>query len=647
MAAALRHRGPDDQGTWCDTAESLALGHSRLAVLDLSPTGRQPMVDAAERRALVLNGEIYNHLDLRRELAAKGHAFRGTSDTETLLAAIAEWGLAATLLRSNGMFALALWDRLERRLSLARDRLGQKPLYYTASGRRLLFASQIKALLAHPGFEPRVRRDAIPLLLRRSCLPAPYTILEDVWQLPPGHILEVGLDDLAAGRGLAEPTAWWSVVSVFERGVEDPLQGSENELVDDLEALLLDAVRRTTLSDVPLGCFLSGGVDSSLVAALLTAVSDRPPPTFTIGFGEKRYDESPYAARVARHLGTEHVEHRVEAAEALAVVHEIPEVWDEPFADSSQIPTLLLSRLARRRVTVALSGDGGDELFAGYANYRLLRTLSRLDALPRPLLAPLAAVLSRLPASSASPDGSGLRGRRGERLRRLGRFLAETRGLDDMHLRLLSTWKRPADLVPGSREPVTLLNTPARWPPIRDVVRRAQALDAATYLPDDILVKVDRAAMSVGLETRLPLLDHRVVEWAARLPPAADASRDKHLLRRVLLRHLPVELFARPKMGFSVPLDDWLRGRLRPWCEALLAPDRLRREGFFDSGPITEKWRQHATGSNDWAGYLWPVLMFQAWHERWLANRIRCPAGGSDAARQAASRAERSVESGP
>ncbi len=617
LASCLRHRGPDAEGAWAEEDGSAALGHRRLAVVDLSAAGRQPMASPCGRYVLVYNGEIYGFQGLRRELASQGNRFRGHGDTEVLLAALVTWGVKEALERVDGMFAFALWDRRCRRLVIARDRMGQKPLLYAFTGTGFIFASELQALRAVPGLDAEPDRGSLALLLRRGSIAGRHTILRGVSRLPPGTWAAVDLADLEAGRKALEACHYWSLREVFEAGARDPFPGPPEAAREELHLRLRHAVRRTGHADVPLGAFLSGGVDSSLVVALLQEVAAEPVQTFTIGFNNPAFDEADAAAAVARHLGCRHRSWRLREEDALAVVPRLPEIYDEPFADPSQIPTVLLSRMTRRHVTVALSGDGGDELFGGYANHRLLLRLARLARLPSPLTAIAGAALRRLPAGSAG--GSGLRGRPLERLRRLGDFLAACRTLDEMHLRLLSTWKHPAGLVRGGDEPAVLLNSPKRWPDIRHPTGRAMALDALTYLPEDILVKVDRAAMAVSLETRMPLLDRRVVELAARLPVEMNLAdpRGKGLLRAILKHYLPAGLVDRPKRGFSVPLDAWLRGALRDWAEALLVPERLDREGYLVPEPIWEKWREHQEGRNDWAGYLWPVLMFQAWYERW------------------------------
>ena len=635
MASALIHRGPDDGGLWCDREAGVALTSRRLAILDLSPEGHQPMESACGRWVLTHNGEVYNFRRLREELVAAGHRFRGESDTEVVLAALTEWGLERTLPRLNGMYAQAIWDREERALTLARDRLGQKPLYFGRVRPGLLgFASELKAFHAVPGFAPEIERRALPLLLRRGCIPAPWTIYRGVWKLPPGHSLRLPAAGVAPDADLAAASQpYWSAVEAIERGAAEPFEGGDEEAAGALEELLGDAVELCMISDVPLGALLSGGVDSSTVVALMAKRSPGRVRTYSIGFSPGRFDEAPHAARVAAYLGTEHTELYVTEEDALAVVPELPVIYDEPFADPSQIPTYLVCRLAREHVTVALSGDGGDELFGGYPKYRQLATLLRLARLPAPLAAAGAFASRHLPFPSA-PRLSAL-GAAGEKLAaleikekagKLAGYLDRARTPDAMTVRLLSLWTDPAALVPGVEEPLTGLTDPARWPRIADPIRRAMAADMLLYLPDDILAKVDRAAMAVSLETRVPLLDHRVVELAARLPRRLVTR--KAVLRRVLHRHVPPALVERPKMGFSVPLDAWLRGRLQSWAEELLDPGRLEREGHFDSAAVTARWRRHLAGAEDLAPFLWPVLMFQAWHERWAARpaAVQAPA---------------------
>lgn len=627
MTAALLHRGPDDGGTWFDEAAGVGLGNRRLAIVDLSAQGHQPMRSASGRYTLVLNGEIYNHAALRDEVLAdaKGSvAFRGHSDTEVLLAAIERWGLRGALERSVGMFALALWDAEERVLWLARDRVGEKPLYYARAGpdgRAVLFGSELKALRAHPAFQQVIDRDALALYFRFGYVPAPFSIYQGCRKLPPGTVLRIGSDGAAS-----EPESYWSARAVVERGQSQPFAGTEQEAADRLEALLRDAVRLCMVSDVPLGVFLSGGVDSSTVTALMQAQSPEPIRTFAIGFHEAAYDEAQAAKRIAEHLGTRHTELYVTPEEARAVIPRLPAMYDEPFADSSQIPTFLVAQLARRHVTVALSGDGGDELFGGYQRYfRGARAWDRARGVPRPLRALAARGLRALSPRTwdvlLKPAMPLLRkrlrdGTAGDNVHKLAAVLA-ARDAWEFYLRAVSVWDRPEALVRGAREPPALATDHAARPGIDDTALRMMYLDLLTYLPDDILVKVDRASMACSLEARVPLLDHRVVAFAWSLPRAmrVRGGEGKPLLRAVLARHVPRAMFERPKQGFGVPVGAWLRGPLRPWAEALLDAERLRREGFLDPAPVRARWAEHLSGRRNWTAQLWAVLMFEAWLE--------------------------------
>ncbi|HLV78789.1 MAG TPA: asparagine synthase (glutamine-hydrolyzing) [Chthonomonadaceae bacterium] len=622
MTATLVHRGPDDSGTFVDALAGLALGFRRLAIVDLSPAGHQPMVSASGRYVIVYNGEVYNFARLRRELEGQGAAFRSRSDTEVILAAVEAWGVKRALQRFIGMFALALWDRQERVLTLARDPLGIKPLYYTCAGGTVLFGSELKALRAHPAFCPEIDRNALPLLLRFNYIPAPYSIYKNVYKLPPGTLLTA-----PAGAGdLAAPEPYWSAREVAERGVADPLACSEDEAVERLDALLRDAVGLQMVADVPLGVFLSGGIDSSTVAALMQAQSSRPIRTFSIGFAEAGYDEAQHARAVACHLGADHTELYVTPQEAMAVIPRLPALYDEPFADASQIPTFLVSQMARRHVTVSLSGDGGDELFAGYTRYFWARGLwRRIGRMPRSLRGATASVLAGVPpgawdgmfAAAGAALPRRLRPcRPGDKLAKLAEVVGAG-GPDALYLALVSHWKDPAALTPGAVEPPTPLTRQDGGPALPEFTQRMLYLDTISYLPDAILTKVDRASMGVSLEARVPLLDHRVVEFAWRVPLALKIKNEqgKWLLRQALYQYVPAALIERPKTGFAIPLDSWLRGPLRDWAEALLDEGRLRAEGFFAPAPIRARWTQHLAGRNNWQYYLWSVLMFQAWLE--------------------------------
>lgn len=615
MNDTIAHRGPDGDGVWVDEAAGVALAHRRLAIVDLSPLGRQPMESADGRWVIAYNGEIYNFQDLRAELEAAGHRFRGHSDTEVLVEGVAAWGVEATARRLVGIFALALWDRRERALHLARDQMGVKPLYWARFGGTVLFGSQPKALRAHPAFRADIDRDALASYLRFAYVPAPHTIYAGVHKLEPGCILTICQD--------AEPvrTVYWSLEAAVRAGVSDRLSLSDEEAADRLEALLSDAVGRQMMADVPLGAFLSGGVDSSTVVALMQAQSARPVRTFTIGFREAGYDESADARAVARHLGTDHTELTVEPGDALAAIPAMADWYDEPFADSSQVPTFLVSQLTRRSVTVALSGDGGDELFAGYRRYFLGARLWRgLAPLPAGLRGAAAGLIRTVPPARWDALLGRVPGLRmaGDKMHKLAGILG-CADADAVYRALVSQWPDPAQVAPGGHEPRGLLWAADPAALLPDFTERMQYLDAATYLPDDILAKVDRASMAVALEARVPLLDHRVVEFAWRLPlhQKIRDGQGKHLLRRVLYRHVPKELIERPKMGFSVPIAEWLRGPLRPWAEELLDERRLRAGGLLDAGIVRTAWAEHLSGRRNWQHRLWAVLMFQAWKARW------------------------------
>jgi len=618
MTAALVHRGPDDQGIWLDQQAGMALGHRRLSILDLSPCGHQPMLSHCGRYVLAFNGEIYNYQALRDRLD-NATPWRGHSDTEVLLAWISRHGLAATLGELNGMFAFALWDRAERRLTLARDRLGEKPLYYGRNGGRFLFGSELKALTGHPGWKGELDRDALAAYLRLCYIPSPYSIYRGVSKLEPGTYATLG-----PGQQMPDVEVYWSARQAAEQGLATPFQGSEDSAVDALESLLQDAVGLRMHADVPLGAFLSGGIDSTTVVALMQAQSARPVRTFSIGFHEAGFDEAVYARPIAEHLGTDHTELYVTARQCLDTIADLPRLWDEPFADSSQIPTLLVSAMARRDVTVCLSGDGGDELFGGYSRYLWTRdTWRRIGWMPLSLRRAVAAVVTGIPPAAwdrlLRPLRSLLPGplaiaSPGDRLHKAVDILTGD-SPETLYLRMLSHWKDPAALVIGAQEPATVLTDATRRARTGSITEAMMFMDSVLYLPDDILVKVDRASMGVGLEARVPLLDHRLYEFAWSLPLTWKVAGQvgKRPLRRIVERHVPKTLLDRPKMGFGIPLQDWLRGPLRDWAEALLAEERLRRDGVFRSDPIRAKWIEHVDGRRNWSYYLWDILMFQAW----------------------------------
>lgn len=633
MSNELRHRGPDDDGYWLDHERRIGFGHRRLAVVDLSPAGHQPMVSVSGRYVIAFNGEIYNHQNLRGELESAasslpipfvrcGESFwRGHSDTETLLAGFEAWGIEATLKKSIGMFAIALWDRQTHTLTLMRDRMGEKPLYYGWQGggdeRVFLFGSELKALKAHNTFSASIDRDALCLFLRHGCIPAPYSIYKGIAKLEPGCLLSVSLD-----RPEPMIQKYWDTLDVALNGDKHPFAGTPDEAVDVLDRLAKDVIRQQMMADVPLGAFLSGGVDSSTVVALMQAQSIRPIKTFTIGFNEEGYNEAVHARAVAQHLGTEHVELYMTAQQAIDVVPCLPGLYCEPFADASQIPTFLVSKLAKQHVTVSLSGDAGDELFCGYNRYLLTNSIwQKLSHLPVPLRALLAQSITAVAPEvwdrlARIIPGAGRFAALGDKLHKGAGVLA-SQTVDELHLALVSHIRNPAECVISGREPGTRLTM--LHPELNglDTVSRMMALDTITYLPDDILVKTDRAAMGSSLEGRIPFLDHRMVEFAWSLPLdyKLHDGQTKWPLRQVLSRYVPRELIDRPKAGFGVPLDAWLRGPLRGWAENLLDEQRLHHEGFFHPGPIRKLWIEHLSEKKNWADSLWAVLMFQAWLE--------------------------------
>ena len=617
MTETLHHRGPDRDGLWMDRPAGIALGHRRLAIVDLSEAGHQPMRSDGGGLVLTYNGEIYDFGGMKEELEASGQRFRGHSDTEIMLAAFEKSGVEATLQRFSGMFAFGLWDRTARTLCLARDALGKKPLYVALASGALVFASELRAIRAFPGFQPKVDTEALALMLRHGWVPDDHCIYEGVFKLPPGTMLTVRAEDLAHATSAslrARVRPWWSLAEVAMTGQHSPAAADAPTLEAELDTLLRRAVRERMVADVPLGAFLSGGIDSALVVALMQAQASRPVRTFTIGFGEARYDETEAAAGIARYLGTEHTEFRVTAADARAVIPDLPRLWDEPFADESQIPTLLVSQLARRHVTVALSGDGGDECFGGYVRHVLSSRLDRVFRVPASLRGAVAGALNRL-----GPDAwdsllrtmrlpAGLRGAvGGARLQKLVRVLGAK---DEGQL-----YERLITLGPGSMALRPVNPAMADIPPLFGAADRFMYRDMAGYLPGNVLVKLDRASMAVGLEARCPFLDCRVVAFAWRVPTAFKIrdGKGKFLLRRVLRRYLPEALFERPKHGFDVPVGAWLRGPLRDWAEDLLDEGRLRQEGLLDPAQVRARWRAHLGGQSDHGCELWAVLMAQAW----------------------------------
>ena len=628
MTQALSHRGPDDQQIHYEAETGLGLGHRRLSIIDLSDEGRQPMTSASGRYVMAFNGEIYNYRDLANELQPTGVVFRGHSDTEVVLAAVETWGLEATLGRLNGMFAIALWDRQERILYLTRDRMGIKPLYYGNVAGSFVFASDPAAFTKLPGFSGEIDRGALTLYLRHLYIPAPWSIYQGILKLDAGHVLT--LRDGAVTQ-LPESRPFWSVSEAVEKGMVDPFTGSATAAVDELEELLSDAVSKRLVSDVPLGAFLSGGVDSSTVVGLMQKASSKPVRTFSIGFTEEEFNEAAYAAEVAAHLGTDHTELIVSPQDCLDVIPKLPGMYSEPFADSSQIPTYLVSKLARSEVTVSLSGDGGDELFCGYHRYNFARSLHRLEGrTPGWLRAALAPAARGVPVGvwdrvlklvkPVQSDGRDFAWT-GDRVHKLASVVGQ-QDFAGMYRALLSLWTDPQRMVHGGFEPPTNLSGRQGLPPVDGMEGQVMFWDMINYLPDDILTKVDRASMAVGLEARVPLLDHRVVEFAWRLPQQYKVrdGQSKWILRQVLDRQVPRALIERPKRGFAVPMATWLRGPLREWGESLLQPDQLEERGVLDARRVRRLWSEFQKGDRQWQAQLWAILMYQAWQEKWTGR---------------------------
>jgi asparagine synthase (glutamine-hydrolysing) len=617
MGDSLAHRGPDDRGEWIDAEQRIALAHRRLSVVDLSAAGHQPMASHCGRYVVVYNGEIFNHVELRAGLGDL--PWRGHSDTETLLALFTRHGVLDSLPLLLGQFAIAVWDRERATLTLARDRMGEKPLYWGRLGQAGIgFASELRALRTHPMWHGEVDRDALALLLRHNCIAAPHSIWRGIRKLEPACWVSLQRDgSITQGR-------YWDLARIARDAVADPLQLGDAEATDELEQRLGDTLRGQMLADVPLGAFLSGGVDSSTLVALMTRQSTHRVRSFCIGFDDGATSEAAHARAVAQHLGTDHSELIVGAADALALVPQLPRLYDEPFADSSQLPTLLVAQMARRHVTVALSGDAGDELFAGYNRYRIAARMARLQRVPLGLRRVLSRLIRSVPpalwdAAAAAPQRLLPHKQRqqdvGSKLHKFARQVLPAADARALYRALTSHWSAPGALVLGASEPEGWFDSPALAPLWRDAVAGMTITDQLSYLPDDILVKVDRASMAHSLETRAPFLDHRLVEWAWRLPLRLKirGGESKWLLRQVLYRHVPRDLIERPKQGFAVPLAAWLRGPLREWATALLEPARLRAEGYFAAAPIAQAWAQHLSGRHDRAHELWDVLMFQAW----------------------------------
>ena len=620
MGKAIHYRGPDAAQAWSDENYGIALAHRRLSIIDLSPAGNQPMASRYGRYVMVYNGEVYNAEDIRQELIPLGRTeYRGHSDTEVILEGFEVWGIKQTIQKLIGMFTFAIWDREEKRITLIRDRLGIKPLYWSIQNGRLLFGSEMKALAAHPDFRGNKDRNALAAFLRHNYIPAPYTVYDTVQKLEPGHM--VTLDSKLQNAPVIEK--FWSIEEVIQRGHAAPFTGTDEEMVDHLEELLSDAVKRRMIADVPLGAFLSGGIDSSTVVALMQKQSNRPVKTFSIGFNEEGYNEAKHATVVAKHLGTEHTELYVSPEEAQKVIPKLAYMYDEPFSDSSQIPTYLVSAMTKEHVTVALSGDGGDELFAGYNRYfqsqKIGGTLGQLSLFTRKASASLIksfspnfwdSIFSLVPKSKRPAYA-------GDKMHKLANVLCEDE--DGFYRRLISHWMDPEKIISGSQEPKGIIWDDKVKDLTPNFVERMRYLDIRTYLPDDILTKVDRASMAVALEARVPILDHRVTEFAWTLSPdrLIKDGQGKWPLRQVLYRHVPQSIVDRPKMGFGVPIDSWLRGPLKEWAEDLLNPSMIKKHDILAPDPIWEKWQEHLSGKQNWQYYLWDILMLQAWCEEY------------------------------
>jgi asparagine synthase (glutamine-hydrolysing) len=625
MASSLEHRGPDANGVWVDAQAGLALGHQRLAVIDLGPGGSQPMVSPGGQWVVSYNGEVYNHPELRQRLERAGTRFHGASDTEVLVAAVERWGVDRALDACEGMFAAALWDRKERELHLVRDRFGEKPLYYGWIGTLFAFGSELKALCRLPGFAAEVDREAVASFLRYNCIPAPNTIWRGVRKLLPGHFVK--MTAATTPGALPEQRSYWSAADAVARARQHPLSGSDAELTDQLEDALSESVAARMLADVPVGAFLYGGVDSSTIVALMQRLTSGRVRTFTVGFADRSFDESAEAAAVAAYLGTDHTAVHVGDAEAVEVIAELPDIWDEPFSDVSQIPTHLVSRVARQEVTVALSGDGGDELFAGYNRHALLdRIWGKVGAVPAGARRTAGFALGRIPpamvdsaarATRVLPVGWRVRNP-SNKVVKLGRVLAAS-DPEDAYRALTTHWSDATSIVLGYDHRDT--HDERNWSPVSGggITEQMLWFDLIGYLPDDILVKLDRAAMAVSLETRVPFLDRRILDLAWSLPPDAKlrGGQTKWLLRQVLERHVPAALVERPKMGFGLPIGSWLRRELAPWAEHLLDERRLRAQGLLDPLPIRRAWNLHRSGRRDLGYELWDVLVLQLWIDRW------------------------------
>ncbi len=603
----IKQRGPDSRGVWLNTEQTVGLAHVRLAIQDLSEHGHQPMHSVDQRYVLVFNGEIYNHFELREALGAHAPQWRGHSDTETLLACFVAWGVEQTLRQAVGMFAIALWDQEEQSLILARDRFGEKPLYYTQQAQGMMFASELKALMPIAEFNKQINRGAVALLMRHNYIPAPHTIFEQVYKLPAASYLKLSAEHLFAQHEMPTPQAYWSAYEVAKR-TTDRVFSDDNKAIDAFEAILSEAVKGQMLADVELGAFLSGGTDSSLIAAMMQKQSNQAVKTFAIGFDVSEYNEAPYAKAVAQHLETDHTELYMSGNDALNIFQDLPQVYSEPFADSSQLPVLLMMGLTSQHVKVALSGDAGDELFGGYKRYaRAQAWWDKRQKTPQLMCS----IGSKLAYTMAEYWPLGQKQEKWQQLS----LVLQARNTVEFYHPFVSYWKQPERVVLQAER----LSSCFDGKPLRNLQETMQILDTLSYLPDDILVKVDRAAMFHSLETRVPLLDHRVFEFVWDIHPRYKQrdGQSKWLMKQLLYRYVPTDLLDRPKKGFSVPLGKWLRGPMKEWAADLLAHKRLQQQGLFDARTVSTIWQQHQQGAADWSGHLWGILMMQAWIENY------------------------------